>query len=328
MGDILGIAASGLRAASAGIEVVGENIARAGAPGRARRQVALEPGLAAGQWGGGVEVTGVRRLADDFAIAEDRRAAADLARSTARRDALEPASTALPLDERGIGAALDRLGQAGIELAADPASVPLARQLADRGAEVRDRLAAAATALDARLAAIDAGIAGRSAEVAADTDALAGVDAALRRARPGTPAHADLLDARDALLDRLAAGPGALEGLAAARETVASARAALGALDADVAARLDPGPPGATADLAERYDAIATGVARALAGARDRAAADATMRDAAASAREAVGAVDLDEEAAEMLRFQQAWQASARVIETARAMFDAILAAT
>jgi flagellar hook-associated protein 1 FlgK len=47
--------------------------------------------------------------------------------------------------------------------------------------------------------------------------------------------------------------------------------------------------------------------------------------DEAKERRDGVSAVSLDEEAADLLRFQQAYQASAQVIQMANKMFDAIL---
>ncbi len=47
--------------------------------------------------------------------------------------------------------------------------------------------------------------------------------------------------------------------------------------------------------------------------------------DEAKERRDGVSAVSLDEEAADLLRFQQAYQASAQVIQMANKMFDAIV---
>ena len=44
-------------------------------------------------------------------------------------------------------------------------------------------------------------------------------------------------------------------------------------------------------------------------------------------AKNNISGVNLDEEAAQLLRFQQAYQALTQVIKTAGAMFDALLAA-
>jgi flagellar hook-associated protein 1 FlgK len=45
----------------------------------------------------------------------------------------------------------------------------------------------------------------------------------------------------------------------------------------------------------------------------------------AVEARDAVGGVSLDEEAANLIRYQQAYQANARVMQTATTLFEALL---
>ena len=49
------------------------------------------------------------------------------------------------------------------------------------------------------------------------------------------------------------------------------------------------------------------------------------VKDQAVQARDKVSGVSLDEEAADLIRFQQAYQASAKVMQTANTLFDAIL---
>ena len=46
----------------------------------------------------------------------------------------------------------------------------------------------------------------------------------------------------------------------------------------------------------------------------------------ALAAREAVSGVNLDEEAVDLIRFQQAYQASSRVVQVAREILQSILA--
>lgn len=53
--------------------------------------------------------------------------------------------------------------------------------------------------------------------------------------------------------------------------------------------------------------------------------AQTTIRDGAVTARDAVGGVNLDTEAVDLLRFQQAYSASSRVIQAARDTFQSIL---
>ena len=62
-----------------------------------------------------------------------------------------------------------------------------------------------------------------------------------------------------------------------------------------------------------------------VSSARAENAANQTRFETASQARDAVSAVDLDHEAAELLRFQQAYEGSARVIQVARETFQSIL---
>jgi len=62
------------------------------------------------------------------------------------------------------------------------------------------------------------------------------------------------------------------------------------------------------------------------AAARQAEALSGDRRDGAAAARDAVEGVDLDREAADLLRFQQSYQGAARVIQAAKDIVDTILA--
>jgi flagellar hook-associated protein 1 FlgK len=53
--------------------------------------------------------------------------------------------------------------------------------------------------------------------------------------------------------------------------------------------------------------------------------AQSVLTDEAKQQRDSVSAVSLDEEAANLLRFQQAYQANAQVIQAANRLFDVIL---
>jgi flagellar hook-associated protein 1 FlgK len=67
--------------------------------------------------------------------------------------------------------------------------------------------------------------------------------------------------------------------------------------------------------------------AQATASARAQEAAAWTRADGAAAARDRVSGVDLDREAADLLRFQQAYSAAARTIQVARETMQALLSA-
>ena len=67
--------------------------------------------------------------------------------------------------------------------------------------------------------------------------------------------------------------------------------------------------------------------AQATASARAQGAAAATRAEGAAAARDNVSGVDLDREAADLIRFQQAYAAAARTIQVARETMQALLSA-
>jgi len=77
-----------------------------------------------------------------------------------------------------------------------------------------------------------------------------------------------------------------------------------------------------------RWSALVSANAQMLASANAEASATATWRDNSYAALDEVTGVDLDAEAADLLRYQQAYNASARIIQVARetiqALFDAL----
>lgn len=81
------------------------------------------------------------------------------------------------------------------------------------------------------------------------------------------------------------------------------------------------GPDGAEA----RWAALVSGQAQSLAGARAEAAAASTRRDNSFAARDEVSGIDLDREAADLMRYQQAYGASAKIIQVARETIQSIL---
>jgi len=75
----------------------------------------------------------------------------------------------------------------------------------------------------------------------------------------------------------------------------------------------------------DRMAALVAGHAQATASVRAEADVTATRRDGALASRDEVTGVDLDREAAELLRFQQAYNGSARIIQVARETLQSIL---
>ena len=74
-----------------------------------------------------------------------------------------------------------------------------------------------------------------------------------------------------------------------------------------------------------RFAREVTRVATSLNDTKALASATLAMRDKALEARDAASAVNLDEEAADLIRFQQAYQASAKIIAAAREIFQTII---
>ena len=78
-------------------------------------------------------------------------------------------------------------------------------------------------------------------------------------------------------------------------------------------------------DPEARWSGHMASQAQAVAAARAQDAAATTRADAAAAARDGVSQIDLDTEAAELLRFQQAYSAAARTIQVARETMQTLL---
>jgi flagellar hook-associated protein 1 len=73
------------------------------------------------------------------------------------------------------------------------------------------------------------------------------------------------------------------------------------------------------------YDTILSDVGTQTRRAQISRDSSATLLESAQQQREALSGVNLDEEAANMMRFQQAYQAAAQVIATSSTMFDTLL---
>ena len=82
---------------------------------------------------------------------------------------------------------------------------------------------------------------------------------------------------------------------------------------------------GGTASLNQAYAQLVSDVGNQTYAAKTGAAAQATVLTNAQTAQQAVSGVNLDEEAANLLKYQQAYQAASKVIATANTLFDQIL---
>lgn len=109
------------------------------------------------------------------------------------------------------------------------------------------------------------------------------------------------------------------------RFTIAAASNAsgdAGAIDRLIATRTTPT---GTANFEDRFDGASSRLSTALANSKSAAAAAASALTVANAAQEALSGVPLDSEAVDLVRFQQAYQASAKVIQTANDLFNSLL---
>jgi flagellar hook-associated protein 1 FlgK len=85
---------------------------------------------------------------------------------------------------------------------------------------------------------------------------------------------------------------------------------------------------GGTASYQDAYSGLVSGVAVETRRATSAAETESVLLNQALEARNSVQGVNLDEEAANLLRYQQAYQAAAQVISVADTLFQTLLAAT
>jgi flagellar hook-associated protein 1 FlgK len=84
---------------------------------------------------------------------------------------------------------------------------------------------------------------------------------------------------------------------------------------------------GGSASFSDAYAQIVSGVGALTRAANLSSSAQQTLLNQAKGARESLAGVNLDEEAANLIKFQQAYQASAQSISVARSLFDTLLGA-
>ena len=84
---------------------------------------------------------------------------------------------------------------------------------------------------------------------------------------------------------------------------------------------------GGTATFANTYGALVSDIGTRTQQAANNAAIQENLLSQAESAKSEVSGVNLDEEAADLVRFQQAYQAAAQVINIANTLFDSLLGA-
>jgi len=203
MSDLLRIGASGLNAAYAQLQNAGQNIANAATPGYVRREVQLSENRNVGAGmvsGSGVDVTGVRRVYDQFLSREAVSTQSSASQDTARSDALQRLDSVFADPATGLGAAFDDMMQSLADLSSRPADSSVRTAVLARVDGFADR----AVSLDARLTDLRASTQGR---MAGDVDyandllaSIARINRQIGQTAGSVSAPNALLDQRDTLL--------------------------------------------------------------------------------------------------------------------------------
>lgn len=217
MSDLLGIGASGLRAYSAALATIGDNIANAQSPGYARRALQLRAAQAAGGdtplvraniRPGGVDIGGISRSVDAWLIDDARISSGGAERAATRLAWMDRVEGALSDETNGIASGLTSLFTTADQLTADPANRTLRSQFLQSADDVASGFRTAA----GQLSGMADGIAGAAASEVdsfnTNLGALEAINVGLRKARPGSTGEASLLDERDRLIDTLSSQAG------------------------------------------------------------------------------------------------------------------------
>ena len=212
MSDLLAIGASGIKAYSRALSVVGDNIANVQTDGYVRRTVRLEEAPAAGDVilsrnsirPGGVLATGVSRSVDQWLTDDARTAGGEASRQTARLDWISATERALDDVAGGVRETVTAIFTAADQLGANPGDVTLRRQFLSAVDQSAASFRRTATALTSAASGIATEAQGAVGQLNTDLAALSRVNDGLRRARSGSSNEATLLDERDRLVGNIA----------------------------------------------------------------------------------------------------------------------------
>jgi len=205
---LLSIAASGVRAAQAALDVTAQNIANASTEGYVRRSVNLAEMAGSGGYLrfsdvtlSGVRVSGLNRSADAFRQAEVRRTGADSARAGIELSAYQNVESAV--EQSGLYPAMTGFENSLRALAADPVDPALRTATLEQARTLTKTFNIAAQGLDTVGQGLRFDATDGVKQVNQSASELARINLQLARATPGTSDQVNLLDQRDRLLSTL-----------------------------------------------------------------------------------------------------------------------------
>jgi flagellar hook-associated protein 1 len=216
MTDLITIGASGVKAYTAALATVGDNIANSQSPGFVRRAIRTSEMLAAGDTvlvrnqiqPGGVLATGVSRAVDAWLVDDARIAGGEASRTSVRLTWLESEERAIDDTANGVGANMTGMFNAADRLAADPSNQNLRSAFLQSAGDIASAFRRSANGLDRTSTGIQAGAQVAVTQLNTDLAALERVNVGLRRARDASTNQATLMDERDRLLDSISGATG------------------------------------------------------------------------------------------------------------------------
>ena len=212
MSDLLAIGASGIKAYSRALSVVGDNIANAQTDGYVRRTVRLEEAPAAGDIvlsrnsirPGGVSAAGVTRELDQWLVDDARTASGEAARQSTRLNWISATESALDNGGDSIGSNVTAIFATAEQLSANPNDATLRRQFLSNVTDSASTFRRIANALGSAANGVAAEAQTTVTQLNTDLSALSRINDGLRRARSGSTNEATLLDERDRLVGNVA----------------------------------------------------------------------------------------------------------------------------
>lgn len=212
MSDLLAIGASGVKAYSRALSVVGDNIANAQTAGYVRRNIRLLEAPPTRDMifsrnvirPGGVSAAGVAREIDQWLVDDARIAAAEAARQSARLSWASVTESALEGSGDGIVENVTGIFTSADQLSANPNDAALRRQFLLNVEQSAGAFRRTASALASAAEGVSQAAAGVVTQLNTDLSALSRVNDGLYRARSGSNNEATLLDERDRIINKIA----------------------------------------------------------------------------------------------------------------------------
>jgi flagellar hook-associated protein 1 len=207
MGDLLGIASSGLSAAQSALDLTSNNISNVNTPNYSRQRLDQSSRVSGGAsqyaTGDGVKIDGTQRLNDSLLEARLVRDGSEVSRLDTLSGIASSTDTVLSDSSSGLSKPLSSFFASLQDLAADPSSSATRQAALGQATALASRFTSLQGQLDQSDQEIDTRLRGAVNSLNADSTALAKLNNTI--AGQGQNPSADLLDQRDALVQKMAA---------------------------------------------------------------------------------------------------------------------------